>query len=175
LGTEDFSTAVVAHEFAVHDVCAEGSDSVFLTAGFDGSIRQFDSRDLSTFSVIYQSAMPLLRLSVSPQDNDRIALFGRDATGVSIVDRRHPGTLLAVAPQGSQTVTGIDWCKRTGNVLFCVNDGGELRRSERVGEKAVVGSEVIWEGSVAGQSLVVGERYIAVSYGEKLVVFEYDC
>jgi WD40 repeat protein len=171
IGLGECISAVVAHDYAVHDVCSAGSDHVFLTAGFDGSMRQFDSRDMSSFSVVYQSATPLLRLSVCPQDNEKVALIGRQSTGVALVDRRQPGVPLAASPQGENIVTGIDWGKKDRKILFSVNDAGEFRRAEYDEEIVMLPTDLLFSGEVPAESVTVGERYAAVSYGCDVAVF----
>ena len=62
---EVVQTQLIAHDKAVYDICFAQDESMFASAGEDGSVRHFDLRDLEHSTIIYESPdqSPLLRVA----------------------------------------------------------------------------------------------------------------
>ncbi|OHT08459.1 WD repeat-containing protein LWD1-like protein [Tritrichomonas foetus] len=118
VGTGQIAARIIAHDHPIHDISFCGTSPTFLTASFDGSLRFFDLRDLQSSFIYYQTAMPLMRIEVSPYDSNLIAMFSRDSQAVTVVDTRHPGVPVNTCEAGDSPITCIGWSKLQPNLLF---------------------------------------------------------
>ena len=76
LSTFCVKTRLLAHDQPIYCCQWSGeSSTLFYTCSFDGSLREFDSRNVSSFNVLYQSSKPILRCRVCPQNANLIGLF----------------------------------------------------------------------------------------------------
>lgn len=64
--------------------------NIFSTVGADGSLRKFDTRDLSRSDILYEANEPLLKLSWNKKNQHHIAFIGLDQNYITIVDQRKP-------------------------------------------------------------------------------------
>ena len=169
------SSSVMAHDNPIHDCCFCGNDSnLFVTAGFDGSMRLIDIRDLTSMILVYQASMPLLRCAVSTLDPNLIALFGRSSTGIALVDIRRPGLPVAASTHVDKEVTGISWSvsknEEDGNLLFSINSSGQLRACDFMSGKTMSPSTILYETDKMFQSLSIWKDMAAISYDKSIEI-----
>ncbi|OHT05100.1 DDB1- and CUL4-associated factor 7 like protein [Tritrichomonas foetus] len=158
------SANILAHDNPIHDCAFCGDQNYFATAGYDGSLRLCDVRDLSSLTLVYQAAMPLLRISPSPIDSNLIALFGRSATGVTLVDIRSPGLPIAASTHVDKEVSGIAWSVENLGVLYSVNNAGQLRVCDFSSGKTMAPSSVIHETGEKNEAIAVTQGKVAIVY-----------
>lgn len=119
-------TQLIAHDKAVHDIAFSMSESMFASAGADGSVRLFDQRRLEHSTIIYETApvTPLLRLAWSKMNQYLIATLAMDTGGVLIIDVRRPSQAWAtVAPDAC--VNSIAWAPHSKNHLLLGTSEGK--------------------------------------------------
>lgn len=89
---EAVTTQLVAHDKEVFDIAFGHDTCTFATAGGDGSIRQFDTRNFEHCAIVYESPdqTPFLRLAWNPSNPNYIATFTADSCIVTIIDLRYP-------------------------------------------------------------------------------------
>lgn len=68
-------TQLIAHDKAVYDIAFGCEESKFASVGEDGSVRNFDLRDLEHSTIIYETQTPLLRLAWNEQDYNYMAVI----------------------------------------------------------------------------------------------------
>lgn len=89
------------------------SQDVFVSVGFDGSLRAFDLRSLEHSTILYESpaSRPLARIGFSPVAQHYLATFGLDDGAAIVLDMRSPGAPVAeVRGHGAGTsLSGIGW------------------------------------------------------------------
>ena len=155
-------STIIAHDHSVHDLAFCGTTPTFITAGFDGSLRFFDLRDLMSSYIFYQTAKPLLRVSVSPLDSNKIATFATESGSVVIVDGRQPGMPCALIKHASQRVTSVAWSHLITDRVFSTNvDGGVLASNVTTG-KLQTDSEEIYKASTAIQASSTGLGMVGI-------------
>jgi len=105
---------LIAHEKPVHDIAftrfGSGCDQ-FATAGFDGSIRLFDLRQLQHSTILYEDSekRPLNRLTWNRQDHTKLATVPDESNKVIILDIRMPCRNFAILGNHRSHVNGIAW------------------------------------------------------------------
>lgn len=127
LETQQVTARIMAHDHQVHDIQFVGPTPTFVTAGFDGSMRFFDLRDLASSIIYFQTLRPLLRLSVSPWDANKIATFSSDSRTITIIDVRQPGVPSAVIKGFDENISCIDWSRTVENVVFGSTINGKIK------------------------------------------------
>lgn len=53
---------IIAHENSVNTIAFSNDEAVFTTGGNDGSVRQFDMRNLQNSNIVYSSSNSVLKL-----------------------------------------------------------------------------------------------------------------
>ena len=88
---QQVQTQLVAHDSAVYDISFSG-DQIFASCGEDGSVRQFDLRDLEHSTIIYESPNnePLLRVEWNKKNTFYLAAIQQNSNNVMILDLRSP-------------------------------------------------------------------------------------
>ena len=81
---------LIAHDKEVFDIKLAPDAYVFSTVGADGSLRQFDTRDLSKSDILYECDEPLLRLSWNSVNSNLIAFIGLNQNYITVIDKRKP-------------------------------------------------------------------------------------
>lgn len=81
---------LIAHDKEVFDITFGPDANIFSTVGADGSLRKFDTRDLSRSDILFEGNEPLLRLSWNNTHEHQIAFIGTDQNHITIVDQRKP-------------------------------------------------------------------------------------
>jgi WD repeat-containing protein 68 len=137
LPTRTALTQLIAHDREVYDVdWCPGSSDVFASVGADGSVRVFDLRSLEHSTIIYETGAPagpggnagsrpgtsasqrssaavmpssLLRIAFNPWDANYLATFAADASAISILDVRAPGSPILELRGHSAAVNAVAW------------------------------------------------------------------
>jgi WD repeat-containing protein 68 len=85
-------TQLIAHDKEVYDIHFANERNTFASAGADGSIRQFDLRDLQHSSVMYETEKfrPILKLAWNRKapGNNLISFIEMEQNYVTIMDIR---------------------------------------------------------------------------------------
>ena len=161
------ASRIVAHDHPVHDVRFCGPTATFVTAGFDGSVRFFDLRDLESSFVYYQSSMPLLRIETSGL-SPYFATFSKGSRGI-IIDERRPGLPCAVIKFPSD-VTAMKWLPMMWGRLLAAHTTGEITCTELSdGQASVVATGVANFGTII-QNMAVSQRLAAVATTESISI-----
>lgn len=163
---------VIAHDHPIHDVKFVDHENTFITAGYDGSLRLFDIRDLSSLTLIYQSSIPLLRVEISPFDSNKIALITRNATGVTLVDVRNPGSPDAFTSHDNAIVTGIKWSAVDPGVMFSSNTHGELRYNIFNNDKTKSPNTILFDCGKQIESIEICTNMIALTTSDHIHVLK---
>lgn len=160
---------IIAHDHPIHDICFCGASSTFVTAGFDGSLRFFDLRDLETSLVWYQTAMPLMRAVVSPLCPTRAAVFAKGSRSVMVVDGRRPGFADRTVEAHEGPVTCIGWSKLRCDSLYSADESGGLYLSDLLSGSVNVPARKWWSsGGDPIESFAVGQGVLASAIGRRV-------
>lgn len=122
---------LIAHEKPVHDIAftrlGNGRDQ-FATAGFDGSIRMFDLRQLQHSTILYEhsESRPLNKLSFNKQFPTMLAAIPDDSDKVIILDTRKPCETLTTLGKHRETINGISWAPHSSRHIATGNDKNAL-------------------------------------------------
>lgn len=164
---------IIAHDHPVHDVCFCGASSTFVTAGFDGSLRFFDLRDLQTSLIWYQTAMPLMRACVSPLDASRAAVFAKGSRSVVVIDARRPGVAAATIEGHDAPVTCIGWSKLGSGGLYSSDESGGIFLGDLSSGALDVMTRKWWAASAGPvESFAIGQGVIAAAIGNHVTLIE---
>ena len=109
---------IQTHEQPVYDISFCSTSSTFVTAGLDGSMRIFDLRDLQSFLIFYQAAMPIQRAMISPFEGYHVAALVKGSSRAVIIDNRKPGQSCALCGGSDAPITGMSWSKLSPSRLF---------------------------------------------------------
>jgi WD40 repeat protein len=88
ISTGNIIKQLIAHDKEVFDINFSPDANVFATVGADGSVRKFDSRDLSKSDIIYEHSSPILRLSWNKNNENYIAFNSAEKNFVTLIDIR---------------------------------------------------------------------------------------
>lgn len=170
LSTGQAVARIIAHDHPVLDISFCGPSSTFITAGFDGSLRFFDLRDLQSSFIYYQTSMPLLRATVSTMDCNKVATFSKNSTSVTIIDSRRPGVPCAIANGHSSSVSCIGWSKLQPDTIFSSDISGALISSNIVDDSLSMDCYSKYNSNGAIESFVVGQNVISLAKGTSIEV-----
>lgn len=81
---------LIAHDKEVFDIKFGPDANIFSTVGADGSLRKFDTRDLTRSDILYEAGEALLKLSWNNKQEHQIAFVSLNQNYVTIVDQRKP-------------------------------------------------------------------------------------
>lgn len=169
MNTGQIIEIITAHDHPIHDITFCGSSAAFLTAGFDGSLRFFDLRDLQSSYIYYQTSMPLMRISVNPFSPELIAVFAKDDITVPIIDARNPTVPCHICKQDHR-ITMIQWSKVVSNRIYVANINGEIIQSTISEDSHYAHSKIILSFSDQIESSTVGHGSAAVALQDKLML-----
>ena len=172
LNTQQIVARVVAHDHPVHDICFCGASSTFITAGFDGSLRFFDLRELQTSYIYYQTAMPLMRASVSPMETFKMATFAKDSKTVVIIDSRKPGVPVAMMTRHEGSVTCLGWSKLACDRIYTTDDKGSMKLGTISSDSLDMEADNWWKSDEPIESFSIGQGIIALSRGKQVDIVE---
>ncbi|OQV11529.1 DDB1- and CUL4-associated factor 7 [Hypsibius exemplaris] len=125
-------TQLVAHDNHVYDVAfthhSSGNRDMFASVGDEGSVRQFDLRNLVQSTVLYQEPhdRPLVRLAYAKQQTNCLAFFAENADQVIVLDIRMPNSPLAHLRGHSGNVNAMSWAAHSENHLVSVGDDQQV-------------------------------------------------
>jgi len=175
LETSDIITKVIAHDHPIHDISFCGSDSTFITAGFDGSMRFFDLRDLQSSFIYYQTANPLMRAAVAPVEPNKIATFASGSHSICIIDSRKPGIPLAVMKKHKSPITCIGWSRLECGKIYSTDQSGVLETTIQF-DAGLIEADVLpipnvylsYTTDSPIESFVVGQNVVAIASMNKI-------
>ena len=109
-------TQLIAHEKEVYDLAFAVGTYTFASAGADGSIRHFDTRNLEHSTIIYESSdqTPFVRVAWNREDPNFLATVMMDSNKVIIVDIRYPMLPFLELSGHSNCVNSISWAPTSG-------------------------------------------------------------
>jgi WD40 repeat protein len=171
LTESDVVTRVIAHDHPVQDVCFSDA-ATFTTAGYDGSMRYFDLRDLASSFIFYQAPLPLMKARVCPTDHTKIACFSSQSKAIVVIDSRRPGVPCATCVDATGTLTGIGWEKLGSSHLYATDTSGTVLLASLENQAPKMGAQVWYRGEDPVESLAMGQGVIAVAHGQKVDIVE---
>ena len=170
LYTLNVKTRLLAHDHPIYDVCSCGDNSsTFLTCGFDGSVREFDSRNISSLSVIYQSPKPVLRISVSPSNSNIVSLFSLNSENVTVIDRRNTTTPLCVTRDNGAYITSMSW-STNGDSLYFGTEHGQLMFTNFPTGSVLLEPVLLYHTTYPIESISVSDSFISLCSNKALTV-----
>lgn len=158
---------IVAHDHAINDAKFCGPTTTFVTAGFDGSVRFFDLRDLESSFVYFQAAFPLQRVETSAL-NGYIATFGKSGC-VSIIDSRKPGMPCSIIKLDTG-ITSVKWSKVSVNSLIVTDVTGTITTADVIEGDMTADTDQIYQCDGVPQSLSLTPSHIAVTLEERIEI-----
>eukprot|EP00826_Nyctotherus_ovalis_P033343 TRINITY_DN2696_c0_g4_i1.p1 TRINITY_DN2696_c0_g4~~TRINITY_DN2696_c0_g4_i1.p1 ORF type:complete len:212 (-),score=33.05 TRINITY_DN2696_c0_g4_i1:162-797(-) len=104
-------TQLIAHEKEVFDFAFAVGVHTFATAGADGSIRHFDTRNFEHSTIIFESLeqTPFVRLAWNRENPNLLAIVAMNSTKVYILDLRFPMTAMHELCGHGNYVNSIAW------------------------------------------------------------------
>jgi WD repeat-containing protein 68 len=93
-------TQLIAHDKAVFDL-TYNSGNQFSSVSLDGSLRQFDARDLDHSTILYEDSVPLLRVASPTKSSFLIVVLVHENPDLLLFDTRKPGFLSSVLRCGA--------------------------------------------------------------------------
>jgi hypothetical protein len=171
LNEADVVTRVIAHDHPVLDVCFADA-ATFTTAGYDGSMRYFDLRDLASSFIFYQAPLPLMKVRVCPTDHTKIACFSSKSRAIVVIDSRRPGVPCATCTDATGTLTGIGWEKLGSSHLYATDTAGTVLLANLENQVPRMASQLWYKGEASIESLAMGQGVIAVAHGQKVDIVE---
>ncbi|OHT12512.1 DDB1- and CUL4-associated factor 7 like protein [Tritrichomonas foetus] len=163
---------IIAHDHPIHDISFCGASSNFITAGFDGSLRFFDLRDLQSSFIYYQTAMPLMRASVSPLESYKMATFSKNSNFVTIIDARRPGVPCAVCSIHKSPVTSIGWSKIQTDMIYSSDSSGTFATSFVQNDELEMDSNIWYETENPIEFFHIGQGIIAMAIDKRVDVID---
>lgn len=126
LEKQKVETQLIAHDSAVHDIAFGKPDTLFVSAGADGSVRLFDQRQLGYSTIIYETspASPLLRVAWNNLNNSYVATIAMHERGVTIFDIRRPSLKLTSLVHREAFVNHLCWSPSSKRHMLCGTDDG---------------------------------------------------
>eukprot|EP00826_Nyctotherus_ovalis_P034580 TRINITY_DN2896_c0_g1_i3.p1 TRINITY_DN2896_c0_g1~~TRINITY_DN2896_c0_g1_i3.p1 ORF type:complete len:187 (-),score=33.05 TRINITY_DN2896_c0_g1_i3:207-767(-) len=120
LSKQTIKTQLIAHEKEVYDFAFAPGVFTFATAGADGSIRQFDVRDLAHSNILYdnQNQVPFVRLVWNRTDPKLIATIMMDSNKVTILDIRFPSIAFQELSGHNAFVNSVSWAPTSQYLLM---------------------------------------------------------
>ncbi|OHS99073.1 Protein TRANSPARENT TESTA GLABRA 1 [Tritrichomonas foetus] len=173
LGSSEVVSRIVAHDHPIFDISFCGSTPSFVTAGFEGSIRFFDLRDLQSSFIFYQTAMPILRVSVSSIDTNKIASFAANSKNIVVVDARNPGIPLNVL-KCSEKLTSIRWSQLSPNIVHSTDATGNILETNIEEESLLVEPTTLYSSNEIIQTFVTGQGICAISGKDRVDLLSFS-
>jgi WD repeat-containing protein 68 len=119
---------IIAHDKDVYDIAFAKGVYVFASVGADGSVRQFDLRNLTQSTILYerQDFTPLLRLVWNKQDPNYLATIVMDSSSVTILDIRNSPTPVEELSIHQSCVNSISWAPHSPYHLASAGDDSQV-------------------------------------------------
>lgn len=115
---------LIAHDKAVHDIAFGKPDTLFVSAGADGSVRLFDQRQLEVSTIIYETSSPLLRVAWNTINTNYVATIAEHERGITVFDIRRPFMRLEALVHRESFVNHLCWAPGSKRHLLCGTDDG---------------------------------------------------
>ena len=111
---------MIAHDQPAYDIAFSHGVSIFATAGGDGSIRQFDLRNLENSAVLYekQDMSACLRLAWNKNEPFYLATIMLESNTIVVLDTRHPHIPVYTLTGHSNCVNALAWSPMSGSHLL---------------------------------------------------------
>lgn len=125
LERQKIESQLIAHDRAVYDF-AFGSGSLFGTVGADGSLRIFDSRNLSVSTILWetQPMQPLFRLAWNKMDRNYLAVTTEQGV-LNILDMRRPSCVFKDSSSLGLNANCVSWAPHLRHHLIWGTDDGQ--------------------------------------------------
>jgi DDB1- and CUL4-associated factor 7 len=113
-------THMIAHDQAVYDIAFSNSVNLFATAGGDGSIRQFDLRNLENSAVLYekQDISACLRIAWNKHDPCYLATIMLESSAIVVLDIRQNSVPVYTLNGHANYVNALAWSPVNGTQLL---------------------------------------------------------
>jgi WD40 repeat protein len=94
--------------------------------GADGSLRQFDTRDLTKSDILFEGTEPLMRLSQNKINDFQISFISMDQNYITIIDKRKPFVAAhKLYYHKNQGVNAIQFSPNDSNLLASAGSDGK--------------------------------------------------
>lgn len=115
---------MIAHDQPAYDIAFSQGVSIFATAGGDGSIRQFDLRNLENSVVLYEKPdmAACLRLAWNKNDPHYLATIILESNSIIILDTRQTSGPVYQLNGHSNCVNALAWSPVSGSYLLTGGD-----------------------------------------------------
>jgi WD repeat-containing protein 68 len=119
LEKETIIAHMIAHDQPAYDIAFSDSESIFATAGGDGSIRQFDLRNLESSTVLYEKpdVSACLRLAWNKNEPNYLATITLDSSSIVVLDVRHAAVPVYTLNGHNSCVNALAWSPIDGSHL----------------------------------------------------------
>jgi WD repeat-containing protein 68 len=124
LEREQATAQLIAHDKEVYDIAFSQNPHLFASVGADGSVRQFDLRNMEHSKILYESPdyTPLLRLAWNKHDANYLATIIMESSAVTILDVRSPGRPAFKLNGHQNCVNSIAWAPHSSYHLCSAGD-----------------------------------------------------
>ena len=121
---EQITTQLIAHDKAVYDISFSLEETIFSTVGEDGSVRIFDTRELSNSTIVYETPeqTPLVRVAWNLKNDHILAVLAQDDSNILLLDKRKPNKNLDTLNHKDQKVNAISWSPNNAELICSVGD-----------------------------------------------------
>ena len=128
LERETVRTQMIAHDKEVYDIAFARGVDTFASVGADGSVRQFDLRNLEHSSILYESPgdfTPLLRLAWNKVNPYFLAALAMDSNVVMILDIRGPPIPVTELSGHQNSVNALAWSPNSAYHICTAGDDNQ--------------------------------------------------
>ncbi|CAG9315451.1 unnamed protein product [Blepharisma stoltei] len=174
---EEVRAKMIAHDKEAYDIAFAQGVNIFATAGGDGSVRQFDLRNLESSTVLYerQDFYPCLRLAWSKLDPNYLATIVMDSSTVVILDIRNLSGPVTQLLGHNSCVNALAWSPVSGNQLLTGSDDHQALIWEIKGQSQ--SSSPIYSYSIESeinnvQRSHINPDWIALAYNRGLKILK---
>ena len=164
---------MIAHDQPAYDIAFSETENIFATAGGDGSIRQFDLRNLESSTVLYekQDISACLRLAWNKHDPFYLATITLDSNTINVLDIRLPSIPVYTLTGHNNCVNTLSWSPVHGSHLLTGADDHQaylwdIQRSVMTIEPTFVYSTDSEINNIAWSS--VDPEWVAISKNKDL-------
>ena len=88
INKEALVKTLIAHDKEVFDVSFSPEPEIFATVGADGSVRHFDTRDLSKSDILWETNDYLVRVAWNKNNKNYVAIISMNDNSVTLIDTR---------------------------------------------------------------------------------------
>lgn len=124
LRKQSLITSIRPHDLSVYDIAMCMNPKEFFTCSLDGTVRLIDLRDLTSSSIYYQTSQPIMRVSVSPTEENLYSTISQNSSAVIIHDRRSPGNPLSILFHDDYPVSSACWSQIFPKRMFSADGCG---------------------------------------------------